>query len=376
MGCFNMKCALTQLPVREGHPVVMLVGVKPEEGEVGFTGGVLSQSHVFKLLITPLFGDYNDYGWIENMSKESLQAASLMLKAQGLGKAIKTGLKGDHWNDNLDAFTDALNSTKKDGDNKFATATYTFIHRKAWDMLLAYGRENMIDYRINDIQETDLVLAQQRLPELGITELEVNAYGERKVFACSGLPGKFFRASLALLPELLKKTEKLTAPKLSKEMSGEDLDAQMTAFVAQLASYTDALKPSKLGSMLGKNFSWFNQLLSTKGTYGYAHPVVDTTLAVVDAAKTSTSLTQILEDTQVIYQALLSNQIVVRAQDDLPSQSQDSTYWGHIALVRASAEVIHTRAEQYVAEEDREDPDGVEPTIVVERLAQLQLRAH
>lgn len=375
MGCFNMKCALTHLPVREGDPVVMLIGIQPDASNVGSPSGVLNQRHVFQLLTTPLFGEYNDYGWIQNITKDSMQAATLMLTAQGLGQAIKKGLKGDHWNDNLDAFTDALNSKKK-VDDEFETATYTFIHRKAWDKLLAYGRDNMIDYRINDIKEADLVIAQERLGEFGIGGFEVNTYEERKLFACSGKPGQFFRASLALLPTLLKKVEPLSMPKLSKEMSGDDLDAEMTAFVAQMASYTDALKPNKLGSQLGKNFAWFAQMLSTEGTYSYAHPVAEKVLPVVQAAATSTTLAQILEDTQVIYQALLSNQIVVRPQDDLPSQSQDSTYWGHIAVVRAAAEVIFNRAEQYVAEEGLSELDGADPNIMVEQLAQLQLRAH
>lgn len=375
MGCFNMKCALTQLPVRHGDAVVMLIGVKPGNDDLPYSGGYLYQPMFLKLLTTPLYGQYNDYGWLDCIDKDSIKAASQMLEAQGLGKAIKKGLKGEHWDECLEAFTKTYNEQYPDG-LMLTHATYTFVHRKAWDNLVEYGRQAMGSFSVNNISDTDLATVQHALPSFGFIKPEVSKYGERKVYSTYGTPVQFFRAALAMLPHQLPATTVTEKPVYGKNLTQEELAEAMAAleeYHAQLEAARRAKLPSNLGVWFSRSFTWFKTLLTTKDNYDHLYPVRELMLSVLDAACKREVLAQQLEDTAVVYNALLENQLVIRAYDDMPSQSQESTYWGHIAIVKAAAEIIHARAENHISAEAR--TPGTDPRAVVEQLAQEELKS-
>ena len=60
MGSFNMRCAVTSVPIRAGTPVVLF--------RVGHHGRRPFSPHNdnFVVCSLPRFGNYNDYGDIEN----------------------------------------------------------------------------------------------------------------------------------------------------------------------------------------------------------------------------------------------------------------------------------------------------------------------
>ena len=75
MGHWSVKCAISSLPIRARDPVVMLLGANFDSRKGADTGGYIYQPHFFNLLAPPIFGNYNEYGWVEDCDKESVSFA-------------------------------------------------------------------------------------------------------------------------------------------------------------------------------------------------------------------------------------------------------------------------------------------------------------
>lgn len=367
MGCFNKKCGLTQLPIQHGDPVVLLLGTKPDLSERGWDGGG-SQLNYFKLLTTPIYGNYNDYGWIEKIDQDSIDAAAKMLSVLGYDGS---GLYGDHWDDCLSSLTEGLTSNADD-NNVIANSTvsYTFVHRKAWNNLLAYGRHHMLRARPNKSTDADIAVYKEKLPSFGFIKLEVDEYDKRKVFSAWSNPMQYFQAALALIPDHLKVPEDPEMPDASEDIPIEERLRAMQEYAEKSLKFMRAGDTENIGVWLSHSFAWFFTVYEQLNTLGRPGPIPGKLQPLVDAANNDPVLSQGLEDSFVIYSSLIENRIVIREHEDMPDQSQDSTFWGHIAINKAVSDIIRYRASRY-DDEDNLAQDTDDP---VEKMALSELR--
>jgi len=68
MGCFNHKCNFSQLPVKYGDRIVVVLGVKPiGPAEHMMDIDNFSPGNSFTPISVPIRGEYNDYGGIQNV---------------------------------------------------------------------------------------------------------------------------------------------------------------------------------------------------------------------------------------------------------------------------------------------------------------------
>ena len=130
MGCFNVKCGLSGLDIVAGDPVVLLLGRRVKDSST-YCGGWEGQQHHLQLLATPIFGKYNDYGWIENLDQNSWDVAMECLMTMGV---IEEPLDEEDW------FEDNFLQhcwDKEDGEQ--GQNLLAWVHRRVWDSLVASG---------------------------------------------------------------------------------------------------------------------------------------------------------------------------------------------------------------------------------------------
>jgi hypothetical protein len=70
MGCWNGTCALTNLPIMDGDPVALYI-MKKSYGfsQGGNGGGFCNANQYYKPLPYVVYGNYNDYGCLEDIVK-------------------------------------------------------------------------------------------------------------------------------------------------------------------------------------------------------------------------------------------------------------------------------------------------------------------
>lgn len=69
MGCFDVVCALTNVPIRHGEKCHLVILKKDVDWEYGVTWMTSSETHYGASVGTVFHGEYNDYGTIENAGK-------------------------------------------------------------------------------------------------------------------------------------------------------------------------------------------------------------------------------------------------------------------------------------------------------------------
>lgn len=67
MGCWNETCGVSQLPIRDGDKVALFLMEAKKGGLVGGYNGFTYNTDLFTPISIPLFGEYNDYGSLENI---------------------------------------------------------------------------------------------------------------------------------------------------------------------------------------------------------------------------------------------------------------------------------------------------------------------
>lgn len=343
MGCYNMKCALTQLPVRAGDPVVLLFGVKPsyEERKRDYTGGFDYQPHFFKLITTPVYGEYNEYGWIENPDVSSLEAAEAFLKAVGYENAVANGLHGNHWVDALSTMSEVIDEVE--GDELQVEVGYTFVHRKAWDNLLAYGREKLARvFHPLLMDDAQGALVTEKFRQAGAQKVKFDRYAERETGHIEANMGRadFFKLAMSELPKELAAIEDPIVDTEGRALTQEQYAIALKyARMAQVAQQQESLL-----SLYVETLQWLRPLFAKDNMVTPKRILDKRVAAVLDVANANSALMQALADVDTIFRALVSNQIIIRASTDLPTQSQDSSYWGMVAITKATAEIIYDRA--------------------------------
>lgn len=74
MGCWNGTCGLTNMPIKHGDKIVLfLLRYNIRDGCNG-GAGITYQNDMYSPITIPIYGEYNDYGGIENISKNGEKA--------------------------------------------------------------------------------------------------------------------------------------------------------------------------------------------------------------------------------------------------------------------------------------------------------------
>jgi hypothetical protein len=133
MGSFNVKCSLSGKDIVAGDPVVLLLGLRPNPHK-DYCGGWYGPNHYLILQTTPIFGEYNDYGWIEAVDHFSWNLAMKAL-------AITTGdesWKGKNPDSDDSDFRDSFNQHGwDDEESEKVIPVMAWIHKPIWDAVLA-----------------------------------------------------------------------------------------------------------------------------------------------------------------------------------------------------------------------------------------------
>ena len=70
MGCWNGTCGITQMPIKAGEKVALIFLMENKYADHGGSGFCYSDNQYSPITI-PIFGEYNDYGAIEEISRRN-----------------------------------------------------------------------------------------------------------------------------------------------------------------------------------------------------------------------------------------------------------------------------------------------------------------
>lgn len=97
MGCFNVTCAISHMPIKHGDDVVFLILEKSKDGFRGEGALGCYPTHFWTPYMLPVYAKYNDYGSIENWQDSELPVLDFIVKN------YKENLFEDHDEDADDA---------------------------------------------------------------------------------------------------------------------------------------------------------------------------------------------------------------------------------------------------------------------------------
>lgn len=312
MGSFSRKCAISSLPVTAGNDVVLLLG-ETFNGTRGIdTGGYVMQNHFFNLIAPPIFGKYDDYGWIEDTEQDSLEFASEAIRLLGTLEASSRGeaidITGEvHWS----IFNDQMTKLVPNYD-------HAFIHRAVWDNLVNSSKKNFAEqfYSYKDENKQVTKLAKKYNAKVG-------QYG---VYA---FPQDAFNIALELWSTNLVKRPTGT-PNDYLDFLMEDVNSASRTMSDRLVGFFRKQK-----SYRSVDVEYVDKLLALMNT---------------DARK------QTMVQTQLFYNAIMKGGLIVRGNEDTASEEQcGGPYWPHVAVGMAMGEIIKDRFEDIERDNEAED---------------------
>lgn len=302
MGSFSKKCAVSNLPITAGDDTVLLLG-QIFTGHKGVdTGGYIMQNHFFNLIAPPIFGKYNDYGWIEDTEPDSLKFAKEAIVLRGELKSSRRSEEivdieeeGVHWSH----FEEQVSKLVPDYD-------YTFIQRPIWDSLVEASSGNYQEGYFFYSEESDLDKAVKSNAEK--YNLKLNQYH------AYGYPADHFNLALALWQtDLVKRKAKKTKLEQTREEYLEQL-------LDELESMSSGNSPAK--SLSRKLMGFFGEL---------DVDAVDNFIKLMNTPQRTNAMIQ----TQSFYNALIKGGIVVRGNKEIASEEQcGGAYWPHVAMYK------------------------------------------
>lgn len=392
MGSWSVKCAITQLPITRRDDVVLLLGAAADPKQRGRdTGGFQLQGHFFNLIAPPIYGKYNDYGWVEHCDKTSLELAYQFIKlSYGANGDLRTDeekgydrdiinepmidIRSDvHWYDMFEQFRAWIHP-------RF---DYTFVHRSVWDDIVTAGMNNL--RRGLSISRTPA----EYLPTVrAVMGRHGCISGEYDFF---GFPGQHFAAGRELweslsirrpnfkgiddipqeLIELFIESESLP-PDKRKELTFNLTQAQHKEFgrmfVASIG--VDDYFPVALASSI---LGFFEQ---RKKVNPYRAMII-ADIKRIDAFLNLVTPTNehIMLETQVVLNALVSSGIIVRGHEELATEEQcGGPCWVHAVVHKAERALLFKKA-QYLNElfENDESPVSTEVDVALEQLIEYEL---
>lgn len=152
MGCWNETCGITQMPIYSGDPVVLVLLTKVDRHTENH-GGFCYSNDVWTPKYLPVFGEYDDYGSLENIEEnwntqfivdQLRQELAQVRLTQPTPKADATYADTrKHFALDLDAFTvnDVLDQIHEDrvwvpGVRDNLPVGWCMMHRWVWDHMI------------------------------------------------------------------------------------------------------------------------------------------------------------------------------------------------------------------------------------------------
>lgn len=168
MGCYNLTCDISNLPIRAGDKVILIPLVKRTHGEVH----PCYPSDCFAPIGFPVLAEYDEYGGVEN-SIESEANKIFFKNFSFIDYNGEEKYRGNY--NNFDSFVNEAfcyngSFLKEDGINNFndgkSELTYMMVHSELYSLLLEeisnrvpYGQENkyrdcLYNYSLNKIEHS------------------------------------------------------------------------------------------------------------------------------------------------------------------------------------------------------------------------------
>lgn len=159
MGCFNVKCGLTGMDIVHGDRIVLLFGIRIHKQND--CGGYRYQPHEFQLMATPIFGEYNDYGWIEDVEPTSWKVAMGCLEAFD----PEGGWVGADTEDS-DKFFKKFRGPSWKPSTQTDQPVMTYVHRSAWDGLIKATDKKTMQHDFVTMDSTGCFTGQEIQAEM------------------------------------------------------------------------------------------------------------------------------------------------------------------------------------------------------------------
>ena len=149
MGCWNGTCGITQMPIRAGERVALIFLLENKYADHGGSGFCYSNNQ-YSPITMPIFGEYNDYGAIEEISRrnkkvvfdhlmELIDNKQLIIKDDGDGDGDDNKEKPKDYEELFDIIHDnGLQS--EDGD----TVGFMLIHEDVYKALVEDMRDRAV----------------------------------------------------------------------------------------------------------------------------------------------------------------------------------------------------------------------------------------
>lgn len=162
MGCWNGTCALTNLPILAGDPIVLYPLRATLAVEATMGGGYCYSTALAQPLTLPVRGVYNDYGGIENLRGASKEVQAFFEATLDLF-VDSEGQPTEHSPSDLESF---LNDGIERGDvfmryrDKPLPLSFMMMHERAYDQIVMQrgntarltNGESFFDYHKNQVQ--------------------------------------------------------------------------------------------------------------------------------------------------------------------------------------------------------------------------------
>jgi hypothetical protein len=225
MGCWNETCAFSRLPIHQDDPIVVIITsdtCRPYDSMYEFANYAVT---------TPLYGKYDDYGGIEDVTAKSLKAASKIWALQPIktddGKSIK--LEDVELDRSIEAsmrpeealYLDFNSMTISKGGGfrnevNRASLRINFILRDVWDAMLKAVRE--MEHTVHMFGQANEVLVKDFFDSLpsGKHSWKETTFGAFFDAAFDAMPTH--------IPVIAKKTKEIRSGPALKKLSREDVE--------------------------------------------------------------------------------------------------------------------------------------------------------
>ncbi len=402
MGSWSVKCAVSSLPITSGDDVVLLLGATFSGPKASDTGGFRWQGHFFNLLATPIYGKYNDYGWIEDTDEISFPLATEVLK-------LTYGAMGDNRNEH-DKGLDYSNTVRvpaemmkldeevhwHDLKTQFEKMLhpdydYTFVHRKIWDNLVAAAKDNFAS-------ELDVGQATQYNKKTPEPE-QLAAMAILKKHGCvqgpydfGGTHKQMFDAGIEIFKTDYIKRDKTLEPFRARGISPDKLSKLVTIYNTRIENrkstdlpplkfdeeddlklyeeIVEAMNDTAMDRLMarhGDNSStpvarkfagFFDHVVKNRKSFSASGANTEYVDSLINLIEASPENRQRFFETNLFHIALISGGIVIRGQEDLASEEQcGGSLWAHAAVWNAVGEILTTEAGNKVESVDLGDID-------------------
>lgn len=145
MGCWNGTCALSQLPIKHGEKAVLFILVETKS-KLSRGENFCYVNDLYTPAMIPLFGEYNDYGSLENIETENADVVfNCFLNEITKGSCIvkEERIKSDKWvPDNIEELLNVIQKgrvftkTNRLSRDEESVVSYLLMHRDIYDAVL------------------------------------------------------------------------------------------------------------------------------------------------------------------------------------------------------------------------------------------------